>query len=69
MALSDTVTDYSTALRLSQLRDLEKLMQDDTVVPREHYDIAKVYGNMDKAVWQRDGYAVGLSMSSSRIFN
>ncbi len=67
--LSDTVTDYSTVLRLSQLRDLEKLMQDDTVVPREHYDIAKVYGNMDKAVWQRDGYAVGLSMSSSRIFN
>lgn len=66
---NDTINDYFKELKLSQLGYLESILNDENVKPRENYNISKIYGMMDKAVWRRNGYSAGLSMSSSRIYN
>ena len=67
--ISDSTLNYYSTLTLSQANSLYGIMNDENVLPRENYKLAKVYGSMDRAVWQRGDFAVGISMSSSRIFN
>ncbi len=52
-----------------QLKKLNDILNDTTVMPREDYYISKVYNNMDKTVHQRKNWAFGISMSSSRIYD
>lgn len=66
---TDTSINYYTALSLSQVLKLTQIMSDDSINARESYKVNHVYHNMDKVVHQRDNFALGLSMSSSRIFN
>ncbi len=56
-------------LKLGELSQLETLLNDDTIAPLESYQIGRVLGRGDRAVFQRDDYAFGIAMSSSRIFN
>lgn len=65
----DTSVNYYTALSLSQVLKLTQIMSDDSIKARESYKTNHVYNSMDKVVHQRDNFALGLSMSSSRIFN
>ncbi len=65
--------DYTNMYNLFELRHLtqiKEILADDSIatVP-ENY--ARVFGSMDKVVQHRDdeGYSVGISMSSSRIYN
>ena len=61
--------NYYTALTLPQAIRLSKVMKDDTIQPRKELVTNHVYHNQDKVVHQRGSYALGVSMSSSRIFN
>ena len=54
---------------IPQLKKLNDVMNDTSVLPRDDYYISKVYNNMDKAVHQRKDWAFGVSMSSSRIYD
>lgn len=67
--LTDTTVNFYTALGLTQVIELTKIMEDDSVQPKETYQINKVYHNEDKVMHQRDDFAMGISMSSSRMFN
>lgn len=67
--LTDTTVNFYTALGLTQVIELSKIMKDDSILPKEDYKINKVYYNEDKVVHQRDDFAMGISMSSSRMFN
>ena len=65
----DTTQNYYDSLSLVQAAKLKEIMNDASVKPRENYILNKVYYNMDKVVHQREDYAVGVSMSSSRMYN
>ncbi len=67
--LDDNGVNFYTSLKLMQAIRLNKLMNDESVQPRENYMGNHVYYNQDKVVHQRGDYALGVSMSSSRIFN
>ena len=65
----DTLSDYYNGVEINLIGCLNEIMQDTSILPRENYEIARVYGNMDRVVQQKDGYALGISMSSERIYN
>ncbi len=64
----DTSVNYYSSLSLVNLIRLENIMNDESIEPRGDYKLNKVYYNMDKVVHQRGDFAVGISMSSSRIY-
>ncbi len=66
--IEDTTRNYYTTLSVSRAAKLKDIMNDEAVLPRENYTVNKVYHNMDKVSHQRDDWAVGVSMSSSRIY-
>ena len=66
--IDDTLTDYYSTLSLVRTQKLKEIMNDESVQPRENYLLNKVYYNMDKVVHHREDFAVGISMSSSRIY-
>ena len=68
-ARDDSSTNYYSTLSLPQLLKFVKIMNDNTIVPRESLKTNHVYYNEDKVVHQRGSFALGVSMSSSRIFN
>lgn len=65
----DTFCDYYNGIEINQLNLLNEIMQDESILPRDNYEITKVYGNMDRVVQLKDEYALGISMSSERIYN
>ena len=64
-----SVNSYEPNLDLILLPKFIEIMNDDSVVPRSNYELSKVYYNMDKIVHHRENFGVGVSMSSSRIYN
>ena len=65
----DKSRNFYTSLDLVQSIRLKEMMSDDTIEPKAEYKINKIYYNEDKVVHQRDDFAMGISMSSSRVFN
>lgn len=65
----DTSTNFYTSLGMSEAISLSKIMKETNNDKDEEYKINKVYYNEDKVVHQRGDFAMGVSMSSSRIFN
>ncbi len=65
----DSGTDYYAELTVPQTIELIKLMNDETVLAADNYEINKIYYQGDIAVHQRESFGVGISMSSSRMFN
>lgn len=65
----DTSVNVYNSLGLTGAIALIKIMEDDSIEPKQEYKINKVYYNEDKVVHQRDDFALSVSMSSSRIFN
>ena len=65
----DIGVDYYSELSLMQAIRLGKLMADENIRAGEPLITNHVYYNEDKVVHQRDKFAAGISMSSSRIFN
>lgn len=65
----DEINSYESNLDLILLPRFLDIMSDEKVAPRNNYEMSKVYYNMDKVVHHRNDFGVGVSMSSSRIYN
>lgn len=48
---------------------IQNIMNDASIVPRSLYNVYKQYPNMDRVMAQRENFAFGVSMHSSRIYN
>ena len=66
--LEDTGVNFYTALTLPQVLKLVKIMNDESIAADAGKYMNHVYNNEDKVVHQRGNFALGLSMSSERIF-
>ncbi len=69
-ALKDKAISYNdSSFTVPQMVKLKAILNDESVQPREDYILSKVYHNMDKTVHHRKKWALGISMSSSRIYD
>ena len=66
----NSYTNLFSLFKLKHLVLIQRLLSDDSIELKKH-DYSRVFGFMDKFIQQRDseGYAVGISASSSRIYN
>lgn len=68
--ITEKATNYSdSSLSVCQRQQVLDIMNDDEIKPRGDYYISKTYYNMDKVAHQRKTWAMGISMSSSRIYD
>ncbi|MGG1516687.1 polysaccharide lyase family 8 super-sandwich domain-containing protein [Paenibacillus oryzisoli] len=65
--LADKVNTYTTGVTVYQRTLIEKLMNDDTITPREELVKHQLFPNMDRAVHLRPGWGLGISMFSDRV--
>lgn len=65
----DTSRDPYASMPLDLIGEARRLMADASVVPAAPPSFSRVYASMDRVVHQRPGWAVGIAMYSSRIFN
>jgi hyaluronate lyase len=56
-------------LTIDQIKLLREILDDDTIPPLEDYTDCRVYWSGDRVVQQRNGYSVGVAMSSRRVAN
>lgn len=68
-ATDQTKTAIINTLAFDQIKRFKEVMDDDSIAPVTIGDTSKVFYNMDKSVHTRDDWAVGVSMSSTRMFN
>lgn len=61
-------SNFDTAVPFSEVVRLKQIISSDEYNSYNH-NSATVFGNMDKAMQKRQNWAIGVSMSSSRIFN
>jgi len=62
-------TSFIGSLSIDEILEFNRIMEDDSVKPRETRKSSRVFYNMDKTFHVRDGWAGGVAMSSSRMFN
>jgi hyaluronate lyase len=67
--LDDTSRDFSSNLSLDQIGQARALLNDDTVVSADRPSASRLYASMDRALHLRPGWAAGIAMHSSRIYN
>ena len=60
---------YTGKLCLEDIKKYKEIIADDSIKPVEDISENRVFYNMDKVVHKRNDWSVGISMSSSRIFN
>lgn len=60
---------FISKLSLMDIKKFKEVMADDSIVRRGDNDTTYMMANMDKYFAKRDDWAIGISMSSSRIFN
>lgn len=60
---------FFTSLNFSGIAKLNEILADDDIVPENERYINHVYYNSDKVVHEQGDWAIGIGMSSSRIFN
>ena len=65
----DFVKNNSQQFTVPQLVKLTEILEDASIEPRDALLTNHVYHNEDKVAHQRGNFALGVSMSSSRIFN
>lgn len=64
-----TYENYYTGLKVIDILNIKRLLQDEKVQARQAYGLHKVYSSMDRVVHHRKEWAIGISMFSSRIDN
>ncbi|MBR3934408.1 MAG: discoidin domain-containing protein [Clostridia bacterium] len=62
-------TSFTGSLSIDEIQEFNRIMEDDSIKPRENRKSSRVFYNMDKTFHVRDGWAAGIAMSSSRMFN
>lgn len=60
---------YTGKLCLEDIKKYKEVIADDSIKPIEDITENRVFYNMDKVVHKQNDWSVGISMSSSRIFN
>lgn len=66
--LSDTSRDWASGRSLGQIVSIRRLLDDDT--PRRGELLGSwVFAGMDRVVHRRPGWALGIAMHSSRVYN
>ncbi|MDR6550876.1 polysaccharide lyase 8 family protein [Paenibacillus qinlingensis] len=66
---SDTYRNYFNSVSIFHLLKAQVLMNDTSITPSGGQSVSKLFPIMDKAVYQRPGYAFGISMFSTRTKN
>lgn len=61
--------DFYSSMTIDGIIKLKEVLADDSIQPRENRAQSAVFYNMDKAAHHRDDWSIGVSMSSSRMFN
>ena len=67
-AEADTSRSFVASASLPQVADVQQLLADPTVAPRDELRGNFVFGSMDRVVHLGPGFGAGLSLSSSRIY-
>ena len=60
---------WNSCLSFEGTMTLKQILDDDSIVPRTERYMNKVYYNQDTVVHEYGDWAIGIQMSSSRIFN
>lgn len=68
LARADTSRSFTAQAPLPLIPEIQKLLADPDVLPREDLRHCRIYGSMDRVVHHGTGFALGLSMSSTRIY-
>jgi hyaluronate lyase len=66
---SDTSRDWSTGRSLDQVMAIRRLLEDESVTPREELTGSWMFAGMDRSVHLRPGWGFGIAMHSSRVYN
>lgn len=61
--------DFYSSMTIDGIVRLKAVLADSSIQPRANRAQSFVFYNMDKAAHHRDDWSIGVSMSSSRIFN
>lgn len=56
-------------MSVGEAQILSGILADDTVFANDDYENLQIYSSGDRLTWQKDGYAIALAMSSSRVGN
>jgi len=56
-------------LPINYVKKFEEMIDDENIIPRGEIKQSKTFYNADRVIHKRDKWAVGIAMSSSRIFN
>src|SRR5690606_38422901 len=66
---SDTYRNFYDYAPLTTVVQVKNIMNDTSISPRGDLQMNKQYPDMDRTAHHGDGYAFGIAMHSSRIFN
>ena len=69
MAQVDTYRSFTNNVPLQLITPTEQLMANAAIIPRGEITGHWTFGGMDRVVHLRPGWGLGLSMSSSRVYN
>ena len=67
MVNNSNMRNFYSYMQLSMIASIQDIRDDASIADRGYIDIAKQYPTMARTVYQTGKFAVGLSMSSSRI--
>lgn len=60
---------YDGINTIADIMTIKQIVSDTPILPRSGYNIYKQYPSMDRVMMQRDKFAFGVSMHSSRVYN
>ncbi len=66
--MENTGEDFAPKMQYPLISYCEELKNDTTIPPLKLLDETRVFGAMDRVVQHTSGYAVGIALSSTRIF-
>jgi hyaluronate lyase len=67
--LDDTSRDWSSNLPLDLIPVAASLLNNNTVAPADLPSASRIYASMDRTLHLRPGWAAGIAMHSTRIYN
>lgn len=65
----DTSRDFASNLPLDLIGEARRVLDDASIAPAEMSSASRVYASMGRVVHLRPGWAMGIAMHSSRIYN
>ena len=70
MHISDeNIDDVFALMSIGDMEGLTAVLEDESIKPPENYEECKVYWAGDRVIQKRNGYTVGIALSSERLGN